>query len=100
MFILFGGNNGLTDIKEIVGANVNAGGTQRWLFIASSLLMLRVFILIARLVTVKFGKVQQSIRDSESRVRFSGNSTTFCKMLIFVGDQIEDAVYSIKRKGE
>ncbi len=84
-FILFGGNNGLTDFKEIVGADVNAAGTQRWLFIASSLLMLGVYLLIAWLITTKFGKVQQAIRDSENRVRFSGYSTTSYKMLIFVG---------------
>lgn len=83
-FILFGGNNGLTDFKQIMGADVNAEATQRWLFIASSLLMLGVYLLIAWVITTKFGKVQQAIRDSESRVRFSGYSTTSYKMLIFV----------------
>ncbi len=84
-FILFGGNNGLTDFKEILGADVNAASTQRWLFISSSLLMLGVYVLIAWLITTKFGKIQQAIRDSENRVRFSGYSTTSYKMLIFVG---------------
>jgi urea transport system permease protein len=84
-FILFGGNNGLTDFKEIIGADVNAASTQRWLFIASSLLMLGVYLLIAWLITTKFGKIQQAIRDSENRVRFSGYSTTSYKLLIFVG---------------
>ncbi len=84
-FILFGGNNGLTDFKEIMGADVNAASTQRWLFISSSLLMLGVYLLIAWLITTKFGKIQQAIRDSENRVRFSGYSTTSYKMLIFVG---------------
>jgi len=83
-FILFGGNNGLTDFKQIMGADVNAEATQRWLFIASSLLMLGVYLLIAWVITTKFGKVQQAIRDSENRVRFSGYSTTSYKMLIFV----------------
>jgi len=84
-FILFGGNNGLTDFKQIMGADVNAASTQRWLFISSSLLMLGVYLLIAWLITTKFGKIQQAIRDSENRVRFSGYSTTSYKMLIFVG---------------
>ncbi len=84
-FILFGGNNGLTDFKEIFGSKVDAQSTQIALFVASSVLMLGVYLLIAWLLTTKFGKVQQAIRDSENRVRFSGYSTTSYKLLIFVG---------------
>ena len=84
-YILFGGNNGLTDFKQMFGMDVNAVSTQRWLFVASSILMLSVYLLFAWLITTKFGKVQQAIRDSESRIRFSGYSTTSYKLLIFVG---------------
>ncbi|MCL4171508.1 UNVERIFIED_CONTAM: hypothetical protein GTU68_048380 [Idotea baltica] len=82
-FILFGGNNGLNDFKEIFGADVDAASTQRWLFIASAVLMFSVYLLIAWVLKTKFGKVQQAIRDSENRIRFSGYSTTTYKMLIF-----------------
>ncbi|MBK1880131.1 urea ABC transporter permease subunit UrtC [Pelagicoccus mobilis] len=82
-FILFGGNNGLNGFKEIFGASVDSASTQRWLFIASVLLMLTVYLAIAWVLKTKFGKVQQAIRDSENRIRFSGYSTTTYKLLIF-----------------
>ncbi len=80
----FGGNNGFTDFKEILGADINAVSTQRWLFVGSVLLMGATYILISWMLKTKFGKVQQAIRDSETRVRFSGYSTTHYKLLIFV----------------
>lgn len=80
----FGGNNGFTDFKEILGADINAASTQRWLFISSVLLMGMTYVLISWMLKTKFGKVQQAIRDSENRVRFSGYSTTDYKLLIFV----------------
>lgn len=82
-FILFGGNNGLNDFKEIFGADVDSASTQRWLFVSSAVLMLGVYLLIAWMLKTKFGKVQQAIRDSENRIRFSGYSTTTYKLLIF-----------------
>lgn len=82
-FILFGGNNGLNGFKEIFGASVDSAATQRWLFIASVVLMLTVYLAIAWVLKTKFGKVQQAIRDSENRIRFSGYSTTTYKLLIF-----------------
>jgi urea transport system permease protein len=80
----FGGNNGFTDFKEILGADINIASTQRWLFVGSVLLMGATYILISWMLKTKFGKVQQAIRDSENRVRFSGYSTTHYKLLIFV----------------
>lgn len=79
----FGGNNGFTDFKTILGADLNDASTLRWLFIASALLMLGTYLLISWLLRTKFGKVQQAIRDSENRVRFSGYSTTSFKLFIF-----------------
>jgi urea transport system permease protein len=80
----FGGNNGFTDFKEILGADINAESTQRWLFIGSVVLMGLTYVLISWILNTKLGKVQQAIRDSENRVRFSGYSTTHYKLLIFV----------------
>ena len=79
----FGGNNGFTDFKRIFGADMNADSTARGLFIASGLLLLAVYCLVAWMLTTKFGKVQRAIRDSENRVRFSGYSTTHYKVFIF-----------------
>lgn len=80
----FGGNNGFTDFKFIFGADIRSASTGRWLFVASGILMLFVYWLIAWILTTKFGKVQEAIRDSENRVRFSGYSTTDFKLFIFV----------------
>lgn len=82
---IFGGNNGLTDFKEILGADINADHTKRGLFVGSALLMLAVYLLIAWLIKTKFGKVQQAIRDSENRLLFSGYSTMSYKLIAFVG---------------
>lgn len=79
----FGGNNGFTDFKFILGADFNNPATQRGFFIASGVLLIGTYVLIDWLLKSKFGKVQQAIRDSENRVRFSGYSTTSFKLFIF-----------------
>ncbi|MGJ8657712.1 MAG: urea ABC transporter permease subunit UrtC [Akkermansiaceae bacterium] len=80
----FGGNNGFTNFKYILGADIRTEATARWLFVASTVLLASVYWLISWLLKTKFGKVQQAIRDSENRVRFSGYSTTHFKVFIFV----------------
>ena len=80
----FGGNNGFTDFKEILGMDLHEALTQRYLYVASCLFMFFMYLLFSWMQRTKFGKVQQAIRDSESRVRFSGYSTTHYKLLIFV----------------
>ncbi|MDB6108834.1 MAG: leucine/isoleucine/valine transporter permease subunit [Pedosphaera sp.] len=80
----FGGNNGLTDFKEILGFDLNAPGTQRGLFIATGLLLLASYMLCRWLTTTRFGKIQRAIRDSENRVLFSGYATANFKLFVFV----------------
>lgn len=80
----FGGNNGFTDFKDILGMDLNAASTTRYLYIASALLLLVTYLITSGLLASKFGKVQQAIRDSENRVLFSGYSTTSFKLMIFV----------------
>lgn len=80
----FGGNNGFTDFKEILGCNINADGTIRGLYLATLLLLLITYLITSGLLASKFGKVQQAIRDSENRVLFSGYSTTSFKLAVFV----------------
>ncbi len=80
----FGGNNGLTDFKEIVGFNVQADGTRAVLFAASAL-MLALCLLIASAITrSKFGKVLVGVRDAESRTRFLGYRVENIKLFTFV----------------
>ena len=79
----FGGNNGLTDFKDILGYNVQADATRAALF-AISALALGVGFLIARAITTsKFGKVIIAIRDAESRARFIGYRVANYKVAIF-----------------
>lgn len=80
----FGGNNGLTDFKDILGQNLNSPATKRWLFICSVVLLLLTFLLCRWVTATKFGKIQRAIRDSENRVLFSGYATANYKLFIFV----------------
>ncbi|MGY2048512.1 urea ABC transporter permease subunit UrtC [Methylobacterium sp. JK268] len=78
-----GGNNGLTDFKDILGFNVQAQGTRVTLF-GLTALALALAYLIARIMTVSaFGKVLIAIRDAESRTRFLGYRTAHYKVLAF-----------------
>nr|WP_325262009.1 urea ABC transporter permease subunit UrtC [uncultured Rhizobium sp.] len=80
----FGGNNGLTDFKEILGFNVQAGGTRAALF-AMSAIMLALCLLVASAITrSKFGKVLVGVRDAESRVHFLGFRVENIKLFTFV----------------
>lgn len=80
----FGGNNGFTDFKEILGYGMNDPSTIRSLFIATVTLLAITYVISSLLLGSKFGKVQQAIRDSENRVRFSGYSTTSYKLVVLV----------------
>jgi urea transport system permease protein len=79
----FGGNNGLTDFKEILGFNVQAPGTRAALFIASVLALMLGFVICRVIVSSKFGKVLIAIRDAEARTRFLGYRVEAYKLLVF-----------------
>ena len=79
----FGGNNGLTDYKDILGWDVHSPATRLGLYVAS-VLGLGAAYLICRYVTrSKLGRVLLALRDAESRVRFLGYSVTNAKLLVF-----------------
>jgi urea transport system permease protein len=80
----FGGNNGLTDFKFILGQSINTPETKRWLYIASAILLLLAYLLCRWLISTKFGLIQRAIRDSENRVLFSGYGTANFKLFVFV----------------
>src|SRR5919204_3663600 len=65
----FGGNNGLTDFKDILGFNVQAQSTRAALFTVSVVALILGFLLCRALITSKFGKVLIAIRDAEARAR-------------------------------
>jgi urea transport system permease protein len=79
----FGGNNGLTDFKDILGAPVQAQSTRVVLFVLTVLTLAGTFVLCRWLVSSTFGKVLVSIRDAESRTRFLGYRVETYKMVVF-----------------
>lgn len=80
----FGGNNGLTDFKEILGVELQADGTRRALFVGSALALAASYLLCRRVVTSTFGQLLHAIRDAEDRVRFLGYRVEFYKLTAFV----------------
>jgi urea transport system permease protein len=79
----FGGNNGMTDFKEILGFDVQAKCTRVALYVASVLALALAFLVCRFVVTSKLGRVLLALRDAESRVRFLGYSVTFAKLFAF-----------------
>ncbi len=79
----FGGNNGLTDFKDLLGFNVQAAGTRAALFAASCLLLALSFLICRAVVGSKLGKVLIAIRDAESRTRFLGYRVESYKLFVF-----------------
>jgi len=79
----FGGNNGLTDFKDILGFNVQAQGTRAALFAISVLALMLGFVICRAIVTSKLGKVLIAIRDAESRTRFLGYRVESYKLFVF-----------------
>ncbi|WP_416795613.1 urea ABC transporter permease subunit UrtC [Ciceribacter azotifigens] len=79
----FGGNNGLTDYKEILGFSVQADGTRAVLFALSALFLALCLVLASAITRSKFGKVLVGVRDAESRVRFLGYRVENIKLFTF-----------------
>ena len=79
----FGGNNGLTDFKDILGFNVEAETTRAALFSITCVALMLGFLVCRAVVTSKFGKVLVAIRDAEARVRFLGYRVESYKVLVF-----------------
>jgi urea transport system permease protein len=79
----FGGNNGLTDFKDILGYNIQADGTRAGLFVASALALALAYIVCRLLVTSKYGRVLTAVRDAESRTRFLGYRVEHYKLFAF-----------------
>jgi urea transport system permease protein len=79
----FGGNNGLTDFKDILGFNVQAQATRAALFAISVAALALGFIICRVIVASKLGMVLVSIRDAEARTRFLGYRVESYKLFVF-----------------
>ena len=79
-----GGNNGLTDFKDILGFSVQTSATRIVLFALSALAVAGGYLLCRFIVASKLGKVLVAVRDAESRTRFLGYRVEHYKLLVFV----------------
>jgi urea transport system permease protein len=79
----FGGNNGLTDFKDLLGFDLQADGTRIGLFLTSALALALGYWACRWIVTSKLGRVAVAVRDAESRVRFIGYRVDRVKLAIW-----------------
>lgn len=80
----FGGNNGLTDFKDILGFDLQADSTRVGLFAASAVALGAAYVCSQWILCSKFGRVIVAIRDAEDRTRFIGFKTESYKVWLFV----------------
>ena len=79
-----GGTNGLTDFKQLLGFRLSDPSTQRGLYILTVLALIVSYLLCRWIVASRAGKVLIAVRDSESRVTFSGYTPWVYKLFVFV----------------
>jgi len=80
----FGGNNGFTDFKRVLGLPITTPETRIILFTFTAAVLIATLLFGRWLVTSKFGRVLTAIRDAETRVAFCGYNTVHYKLAIFV----------------
>ncbi len=76
----FGGNNGLTDFKRILGHSLQAPTTRLALYVVSGLALLLGYVACRYVITSKYGRVLTAIRDAELKARFCGYESTHYKL--------------------
>lgn len=80
----FGGNNGLTDFKDILGYSLQQDSTRIALFVATGIALIFSYLLCRSVVSSRLGRVSLAIRDTESRTRFMGYDVDGIKLWVFV----------------
>ncbi len=80
----FGGNNGLTDFKEIIGFDLRSDETRLGLFVGSVVALAVGYLVSSFITQSKFGRILIAIRDAESRTRFTGYRVEYYKLTVFV----------------
>jgi len=88
----FGGNNGLTDFKDILGFDLSADTTRVALLIITFLALVVGYLICRFIINSRLGRVVISIRDAESRVRFLGYKVEQYKLFIFVVSAVLAAI--------
>ncbi len=80
----FGGNNGLTDFKDLLGFSLQSDATKAALCSASAIALLLAYLVAAAIVGSKYGKALMAVRDAENRLRFLGYRVENYKLFAFV----------------
>src|SRR5690554_1328413 len=80
----FGGNNGLTDFKDILGFNLRSDATRLGLFLATGIALAVGYVVCRAIVTSKLGRVSVTCRDAEARTRFLGYRVERVQLFVFV----------------
>jgi urea transport system permease protein len=80
----FGGNNGMTDFKDVMGVPLQADSTRVGLLLLTAALLSGQYLLARALVRSRFGKVLVAVRDAESRTRFLGYRPEAYKLVVWV----------------
>jgi urea transport system permease protein len=80
----FGGNNGMTDFKDMFGLPLQADSTRSGLLVATAIMLVLCLLVARYVVTSRFGKVLIAVRDTESRTRFLGYRPESYKLFVFV----------------
>ncbi|EOA03597.1 urea transport system, permease [Herbaspirillum frisingense GSF30] len=79
----FGGNNGFTDFKRILGFTITAPSTKAVLYLVTLALLVGALLVCRMIVTSKLGRVLQGVRDSESRLMFIGYNPLWFKLFVW-----------------
>jgi len=80
----FGGNNGFTDFKDLLGFDLHASTTRNGLFVVSAMALAGGYLLCRYVVLSRAGRVIEAVRDAESRARFLGYRVESYKLWVFV----------------
>ena len=80
----FGGNNGLTDFKDILGFSLQSDAVKAGLFSISAVALILCYVVARAIVGSKYGKSLIAVRDAESRMRFLGYRVEYIKLFAFV----------------
>jgi urea transport system permease protein len=88
----FGGNNGFTDFKRILGIPIAVPSTRMTLFVITGLTLIGFFLIARLIVNSRFGRILQALRDAETRVMFCGYNPVSYKLAIWVISAVMCAV--------
>ncbi len=80
----FGGNNGFTDFKDILGFDLHSDRVHVVLLVITGIALAASYLICRMIVASRAGRVLRAIRDAESRTRFLGYRVESYKLWVFV----------------